>query len=126
MLQAERLADMTDLERNFEKSQAILAELEEEREAADAQLAEATAQVESLTAELATAKDEAVMCAQDLEAAEVCFLQLPFACYLHQQKTTSHLCELSHSPCSTASEWFCVHEKRVTLRHGLGVPAESC
>jgi septal ring factor EnvC (AmiA/AmiB activator) len=71
ILQAERLADMTDLERNLEQSQARLLQLEEEREAADAQLAEAAAQLKSLTADLAAAKDEALLCTQDLEAAEV-------------------------------------------------------
>lgn len=41
-VQAERLADMTDLERNFEKAQARLAELQESLEAAEAQVRRAS------------------------------------------------------------------------------------
>lgn len=70
-VQAERLADMTDLERNFEKANARLAQLEEEKEAADGQLAELSAQVASLTADLAAASDEAAMYKQDLDLSNV-------------------------------------------------------
>lgn len=69
--QAERLADMTDLERNFEKSQARVLQLEEEREEREEQLASLTTQVSALTADLAAAKDEIVMYTEDLQAANV-------------------------------------------------------
>lgn len=62
---------MTDLERNFEKSQARVAQLEEDKEAAEAQLAELTAQVTALTADVTAATDEAALIQQDLDAANV-------------------------------------------------------
>jgi chromosome segregation ATPase len=62
---------MTDLERNFEKSQARVLQLEEEREEREEQLASLTTQVSALTADLAAAKDEIVMYTEDLQAANV-------------------------------------------------------
>lgn len=69
--QAERLADMTDLERELEKTKAQLVELLEGQEAAEAQRVELAGQITSLTADLAAAREEVVMYQADLQDAEV-------------------------------------------------------
>lgn len=70
-LQAERLADMTDLQRQLEGATTRIAQMEEEREAADVQLDEASARIASLTAELAAAEANATMYQEDLDISNV-------------------------------------------------------